>query len=156
MDSVLAFIRRELCHRLELGDEVVKLESPAVLGDESDTRGLVISVVNARVSPYQGGGLGRPELLDSLELELLFSFRFKRYEDSLANLYKTLRLFFTKPTYTASEAHPENPFPAHIDKLFFTLIPLEFATLRDLWSMHGGTYFPCALYSLRIVRVKEI
>lgn len=156
MDSVLAFIRREICHRLDLDDAEVRLERPAVLCDESDTRGVVVSVVNTRVSAYQGGGLGRPELLDSLELLVLFSFRFHDYETSLLNLYKTLRLFFVKPTYTAGEAHPENPFPAHIDKLFFTLIPLEFDALRDMWSTHGGTHFPCALYSLRIVRVKEI
>jgi hypothetical protein len=156
MDSVLAFIRKEIRHRLELDDGEVRLERPVVLCDESDTRGVVISVVNTRVSAYQGGGLGRPELLDSLELLVLFSFRFRDYETSLLNLYKTLRLFFIKPTYTAGEAHPDNPFPAHIDKLFFTLIPLEFDALKDMWGMHGGMYFPCALYSLRIVRVKEI
>jgi hypothetical protein len=156
MDSVLAFIRQELRYRLELDDSQVKLESATVLGDESDTRGVVISVVNTRVSAYQGGGLGRPELLDSLELVLLFSFRFRDYETSLHNLYKTLRLLFVKPTYTDGEAHPENPFPAHIDKLFFTLLPMEFDALKDVWGMFGGTYFPCALYSLRIVRVKDM
>jgi hypothetical protein len=156
MEAVLEFIRREVALRLELPDNEVMLESATALGDESDTRGVTISVVNVHVSAYQGGGLGRPELLDSIELHLLFSFRSKRYETSLSTLYRAMRLFFNRPTYTKGEAHGENPWPAHIDKLFFTLVPMEFDELDHLWSVHGGIYRPSALYSLRIVRVKEI
>lgn len=111
MDAVLEFIRRELRYRLELPDGEVMLDSATVLRDESDARGVTISVVNVHVSAYQGSGLARPELLDSIELHLLLSFRWKRYETSLSNLYKAMRLFFVRPTYTAGEAHPENAFP---------------------------------------------
>jgi hypothetical protein len=156
MDAVLEFIRREVGHRLDLADNVVLLESATVLGDRSDTRGVVISVVNVHVSAYQGSGLGRPELLDSIELHLLLSFGFKRYETSLLYLYQAMRLFFARPTYTSTEAHPQNPFPPHIDKLFFTLVPMEFDELRNLWGLFGGTYRPSALYSLRIVRTKQV
>ena len=155
MDTVLDFIRREIRLRLELPDNEVLLESAAVLTDKSDIRGLTISVVNVHISAYQSQGLGRPELLDSIELMLLFSFRFSRYETSLLNLYRTMRLFFVRPTYTTSEAHPDNPFPAHIDKLFFTFMPLEFDVLKNVWGMLGGTCLPSALYSLRIVRKQE-
>ena len=156
MDAVLDFIRRELRSRLELQDDEVLLENAAALTDGSDTRGAVISVANVRVSAYQAQGLGRPDLLDSIELTLLFSFRFPRYETSLLNLYRTMRLFFARPTYTASEAYPDNPFPEHIDKLFFSLLPMEFDALNDMWGMLGGIYRPCALYSLRIVRKQHI
>jgi hypothetical protein len=155
MESVLEFIRRELSCRLELPDDEVRIESATVLGDASDTRGVTISLVNVHVSAYQGSGLGRPELLDSIELHLLFSFKSKRYETSLSNLYKTMRLFFIRPTITVDEAHPQNSFPAHIDKLFFTLVSMEFDELDHLWSIHGGSYLPSCLYSLRIVRKKD-
>jgi len=152
MDTVLEYIRRELRYRLEVEDHEVLLESANVLTDRSDTRGAVISLVNFRVSAYQGTGLGRTELLDSLELVIQVSFRFKRYEDSIRHLYKTIRLLHTKPAYTAADSHPENPFPSHIDKLLFTLSPVEFDTLNAMWSMQGGTMFPSALYSVRMVR----
>jgi hypothetical protein len=155
MEAVLEYIRRELRYRLELADNEVLLESGAVLADRSETRGAVISVVNFKVSAYQGSGLGRPDLLDSLELFLLFSFRFRRYEASLHHLYKTIRLFHERPTHVAGDAYPENPYPAHIEKLFFTLLPVEFDALNDLWGVLGGVMFPSALYSLRIVRIKQ-
>ena len=155
MDTVLEYIRRELRYRLDLTDDEVLLESAAVLSDRSDTRGAVISLVNFKVSAYQGQGLGRPDLLDSLELLLLFSFRFRRYDDSLRYLYRTLRLFDEKPAYTANDSHPENPFPAHVEKLFFTQVPVELDSLGGLWGMLGGTLYPSALYTLRMVRPKQ-
>ena len=156
MDTTLDFIRRELRCRLELAENEVLLEGARVLSDRSDTRGVVVSVVNLKVSAYQGSGLGKPELLDSLELLLLFSFRFPTYEASLTNLFKTIRMFQDKPAYTAGTTHPDNTFPAHLEKLFFTLVPLEFDALSAIWSMHGGTYFPSVLYSLRMVTNKEL
>jgi hypothetical protein len=155
MDAVLEFIRRELACRLELPDSDVKLESATALRDESDTRGVTISLVNVHVSAYQGSGLGRPELLDSIELHLLFSFRSKSYATSLSNLYKTMRLLFVRPTYTEGEAHPQNPFPQHVDKLFFTLVSMEFDELSQMWGILGGTYLPSCVYSLRIVRRRD-
>ena len=154
MDKTLEYIRRELRYRLELADDEVRLDRASLLSDSSDTRGVIISVANLKVSAYQGSGLSRPELLDSLELFLLFSFRFKQYDKSLTSLYKTIRLFQDKPAYTSGTTHPENIFPAHLEKLFFTLVPLEFDTLSAVWDMHGGEYHPSALYSLRMVTNK--
>jgi hypothetical protein len=152
MDAVLDFIRRELRYRLELADQEVLLESAAVLADESDTRGAVISLVNFKVSAYQGSGLTRPDLLDSMELLLLFSFRFRSYQAGLQNLYKTVRLFHEKPAYTAADTHPENSFPPHVEKLFFTLHPVELEALNDLWGTYGGLQCPSVLFSVRMVR----
>lgn len=123
-----------------------------VLSDRSDTRGVAIRLVNFRVSAYQGSGLGRPDLLDSLELLVLFSFRFWSYEDSLRHLYRTVRLFHGKPAYASADSHPENPFPENIEKLLFTLCPVEFDTLHDLWGTLGGLMLPSALYTVRMVR----
>ena len=156
MDRTLEYIRRELRLRLELDDHEVRLERASVLSDSSDTRGVVITVANLKVSAYQGSGLSRPELLDSLELFLLLSFRFKQYEKSLTCLYRTIRLFQDKPAYTAGTTHADNTFPAHLEKLFFTLLPLEFDVLSAVWGMHGGVYHPSALYSLRMVTNKEL
>lgn len=155
MDATLDYLRKELRCRLQLSDEEVRLERTQALSDRSDTRGAVITLVNLKVSAYQGSGLGRPELLDSIEMMLLFSFRFKSYEASLAHLYRTIRLFNDKPAYTAGTTHPDNTFPAHLEKLFFTLVPLEFDSLSALWSMHGGAYMPSVLFSVRMVTNKE-
>jgi hypothetical protein len=155
MDAVLEYIKRELRFRLGVAENEVLLDSASILSDRSDTRGAIITLVNFKVSAYQGQGLSRPDLLESLELALLFSFRFRRYEDSLRHLYRTLRLFDEKPAYTAHDSHPDNAFPESIEKLFFTLVPLELNTVSDLWSMLGGHLWPSALYSVRIVRPKQ-
>jgi Pvc16 N-terminal domain len=155
MNEVLEYIRRELRYRLELPDDQVLLESAAVLSDRSETRGATISVVNFKVSAYQGSGLGRPDLLDSLELFLLFSFRFRRYDTSLQHLYRTIRLFHERPTHISLDALPDNPLPAQVEKLFFTLIPIELEDLNGLWETLGGFVLPSALYSLRMVRRKQ-
>jgi hypothetical protein len=154
VDDVLEYIRRELQLRLELPSEAVMLGSASLLSDRSDTRGVAISLVNFKVSAYQGSGLGKPDLLDSLELFLLFSFQFNRYETSLHYLYRTIRLLHERPTHISIDSLPENPLPEHIEKLFFTLVPLEFDGLNDLWSILGGQLTPSALYSLRVVRRK--
>ncbi len=155
MNEVLEYIRRELSYRLELPENEVLLDSAAVLSDRSETRGAVISVVNFKVSAYQGSGLGRPDLLDSLELFLLFSFRFRRYDTSMKHLYRTIRLFHERPTHVSLDAHPENPLPADVEKLFFTLVPVELENLSGLWGTLGGQMLPSALYSLRMVRRKN-
>jgi hypothetical protein len=154
MEQVLEYIRKELRFHLGLDDTQVFLESPAILSDESAARGMTISLINAKVSAYQGSALRPPDLLDSLELHLLFAFRFKRYETSLAALYRVLRLFHARPAYSAATTHPQNPFPEHVEKLFFTLLPLESDALSDLWGMLGGSLYPSALYSVRMVRSK--
>ena len=156
MDEVLEYLRRELRHRLELPDDEVVLDNASVLSDDSDTHGVAITLVNLKVSAYQGSGLGRPDLLDALELLVLVSFRFWRYQDSLRHLYRTVRLFHAKPAYTAAESHPDNPFPENIDKLVFTLCPVEFDTLHDIWANLGGVMLPSALYTLRIVRSQRV
>ena len=107
------------------------------------------------MSAYQGSGLGRPDLLDSLELFLLFSFRFRRYDTSLQHLYRTIRFFHEKPTHISLDALPDNPLPEHIEKLFFTLVPMELENLNGLWGTLGGFMQPSALYSMRMVRRKH-
>jgi hypothetical protein len=154
MDEILQYIRRELRYRLSLADDEVLIESASVLSDRTDTRGAVITLANFKVSAYQGQGLARPDLLDSLEMLLLFSFRFRHYEDSLRRLYETLRLFHEKPTHTKNDSHPESRFPEQVEKVFFTLVPLEIEALRDLWGMLGGLMVPSALFSVRVVRRK--
>jgi hypothetical protein len=156
MEEVLDYIRRELRYRLELADEDVQLESARVLSDTFSASGVVITVVDVRVSPYQGTGLRRPDLLELLELALLVSFRFPDYKTSIRNLSRTIRLFHEKSAYTAADTHPDNPFPAGLERLFFTLRPLEFDAMNDLWGMLGGAHFPSVVYNLRMVQTKAL
>jgi hypothetical protein len=154
MEEVLDYIRRELHYRLELADEDVMLESARVLSDTFSARGVVISLVDFRVSPHQGTGLRRPDLLELIELVVLISFRFPEYKTSLRHLSRTIRLFHEKPAYTGAESHPDNPLPDGIERLYFTLRPLEFDAMNDLWGMLGGAHFPSVLYNLRVVLTK--
>ncbi len=154
MDETLDFIRRELRYRLGLVDDEVILENARVLSDGSDTRGVVITLVNVGVSTYQGSVLNRPGWLDLLELTLLLSFRFPDYKTSLMHLSRTMRLFHMKPSYSAADAHPDNPFPSGLESVLFTLCPLEFSALTDLWGMLGGAHVPSVAYNLRMVQKK--
>jgi hypothetical protein len=38
--------------------------------------------------------------------------------------------------------------------MLFTLCPLEFNALNDLWSMLGGAYVPSVVYNLRMIQTK--
>lgn len=156
MEEVLDYIRRELRYRLELADEDVMLESARVLSDTFSVQGVIITLVDVRVSPHQGTGLRRPDLLELLELVILISFRFPEYKTSIRNLSRTLRMLHDKSAYTAADSHPENPFPAGVERLFFTLRPLEFDAMNDLWGMLGGAHFPSVVYNLRIVQTKAL
>jgi hypothetical protein len=155
MDETLDFIRRELRYRLGVTDEQVMLENARVLSDGSNTRGAVITLVNVGVSTYQGSVLNRPGWLDLLELTVLISFRFPDYRTSLAALSRTMRLFHTKPSYTATDSHPDNPFPASLESILFTVCPLEFGAWTDLWGMLGGAQVPSVAYNLRMVQKKS-
>jgi hypothetical protein len=132
----------------------VILDNARVLSDGCDTRGAVITLVNAGVSTYRGSVLNRPGWLDLLELVVLFSFRFPSYKTSLMHLSRTMQLFHMKPSYTAADSHPDNPFPPGLESILFTLCPLEFGALKDLWGMLGGAQVPSVAYNLRMVQKK--
>ena len=98
---------------------------------------MVITLVNVGVSTYQGSVLKQPGWQDLLELTILISFRFAHYKTSLLNLNRTMQLLYAKPAYTAADAHPDNPFPPNLERVMFTLRPIELEGLKDLWGMVG-------------------
>jgi hypothetical protein len=152
MDETLEFIRRELCFRLGLGDDQVTLDNAHTVSKALDTRGVVITLVNVSVSTYQGSVLKQPGWQDLLELTVLISFRFADYKTSLAQLDRTMQLLYSKPAYTAADAHSENPFPQGLERIMFTLKSQEIEALRDMWSMLGDTQVPSAVYNIRMIR----
>jgi hypothetical protein len=154
MDETLDFIRRELRYRLGLADDEVMLDNARTLSRASDTRGVVITLVNVGVSTYQGSVLKQPGWQDLLEITVLISFRFPHYKTSLMHLNKTMQLFYTKPAYAAADAHPENPFPAGLERLMLTLSPQDFGALKDLWGMLGDAQVPSVVYNLRMVQTR--
>ena len=156
MDEILDFIRRELGLRLGLAGDQVVLDNAHSVSRGLDTRGVVITLVNVSVSTYQGSVLKQPGWQDLLELTVLVSFRFPDYLSSLKLLDRTMQLLYTKPAYTAADAHAENSFPQEIDRIMFTLKPLELESLRDMWGMLGDNQVPSVLYNIRMTRARGV
>jgi hypothetical protein len=154
MDETLDFLRRELRLRLGLADDEVTLDNAHTVTRASDTRGVVITLVNVGVSTYQGSVLKQPGWQDLLELTILISFRFAHYKTSLLNLNRTMQLLYAKPAYTASDAHPDNPFPPNLERVMFTLRPIELEGLKDLWGMVGDPQVPSVVYNVRMVQTR--
>jgi hypothetical protein len=154
MDETLDFIRRELCFRLGLADDQVVLDNAHTASKALDTRGVVITLINVGVSTYQGSVLKQPGWQDLLELTILVSFRFPHYKTSLTHLDRTLQLFYSKPGYTAADAHPQNPFPQGLERIMFTLKPLELEALRDMWGTLGDAQVPSAVYNVRMIQTR--
>lgn len=155
MDETLDFLRRELAFRLGLPGDQVTLDNAHTPSRASDTRGVVITLVNVGVSTYQGSVLKQPGWEDLLELTALISFRFAHYKQSLALLDRTMRLLHTTPAYMIADAHPDNPFPQGLERIMFTLRPLDFEALRDMWTMLGDAQVPSAVYNIRMIRTRE-
>jgi len=154
MDETLDFLRRELCFRLGLADDQVVLDNAHTASKASDTRGVVLTLISVGVSTYQGSVLKQPGWQDLLELTVLVSFRFAHYKTSLMLLNRTMQLLYTKPAYTATDAHPENPFPQGLERIMFTLKPLEFDALRDMWGTLGDAQVPSVVYNLRMIQTR--
>ncbi len=154
MDETLDFFRRELRLRLGLTDDEVTLDNAHTATRASDTRGVVITLVNVGVSTYQGSVLKQPGWQDLLELTILISFRFPHYKTSVTNLNRTMQLLYAKPAYTAADAHPDNTFPPNLERVMFTLRPLEFESLRDLWATLGDAQVPSVVYNMRMVQTR--
>lgn len=154
MDETLDFLRRELCYRLGLPDDQVVLDNAHSASKALDNRGVVITLINVGVSTYQGSVLKQPGWRDLLELTILISFRFSHYKSSLAHLDRTMQLLYLKPAYTAADAHPDNPFPPGLERIMFTLKPLELEALRDLWATLGDAQVPSVVYNVRLVQTR--
>jgi hypothetical protein len=155
MDETLDFVRRELGFRLGLTDDQVVLDNAHTASRASDTRGVVITLINVGVSTYQGSVLKQPGWQDLLELTVLISFRFSHYKTSIMHLNRTMQLLYTRPGYTAADAHPENPFPQGLERIMFTLKPLEFEAMRDMWGALGNAHVPSAVYNLRMIQTRD-
>jgi hypothetical protein len=154
MDETLDFVRRELCFRLGLADEQVVLDNAHTVSKALDSRGVVITLINVGVSTYQGSVLKQPGWQDLLELTILISFRFSPYKTSLMHLNRTMQLLYSKPGYTAADAHPQNPFPQGLERIMFTLKPLELEALRDMWGTLGEAQVPSVVYNVRMIQIR--
>jgi hypothetical protein len=154
MDETLDFLRRELCLRLGLADDQVVLDNAHTVSKALEARGVVITLINVGVSTYQGSVLKQPGWQDLLELTVLISFRFTPYKTSLAHLNRTMQLLYSKPGYTAADAHPDNPFPQGLERIMFTLKPLELDGLRDMWGTLGDAQVPSVVYNVRMIQIR--
>jgi hypothetical protein len=162
--EALAFIRKEIINFLGLDDSEVITGHIYKLKETENASGVYISLINLeeettlRNTPHhikQNDKVYYKEPPIFLNLYLLFTFMFQGYDTSLLHMSKTIELFQSKRMFASENATPENPFPGALEKLVLEFCNLNFEQLNHMWSILGGTYFPSALYKVRLVKIQR-
>ena len=163
IDEALDYVKRELSGYLTIAAEDVHLEHPHVLKEKVDLEGVFVSLVNIEeekttknAPPFQrqNDAIKIIEPPIDLNLYLLFSFKFKKYDTGLIHLSKTIERFQGQKHYGAHNQSAANPFPQGIERLIFDQVNLNFEELNHLWGVLGGAYFPSVLYKVRLVSIQ--
>ncbi len=91
-----------------------------------------------------------------LNLFLLFSANYDRYENALIRLSQVIEFFQGKRVFTLRDAPPSTADEADVDefKLILDLYTLTFEQINHLWGSLGGKQVPFVLYKLRLVKVQ--
>jgi hypothetical protein len=91
-----------------------------------------------------------------MNLYLLFAFDFQNYGMSLFNLSQTIALFQHRRRFTKTDDRPANPWPDRAGMLAFDHHNMSFEALNNLWSIMGGTLFPCVIYKVRLFEIRQL
>ncbi|MEQ8778900.1 MAG: DUF4255 domain-containing protein [Roseibium album] len=163
ISEALEFVRREVRDHLAVSDAEAQLESARVLTEEG-SEGLTITLINVeeeaalRNTPNMFVVDGLPVQRQPsvfMNLYLLFAFDFPNYGTSLFNLSETIALFQDRRIYTTADDRTDNPFPERAVQLAFDHHNMSFEALNNLWSIMGGTMFPCVIYKVRLVEIRR-
>lgn len=165
INEALEFIRREVRDHLGVSDAEAQLESARVLAEGSGGDGLTITLINVEEEPalrntrdtflVDGQPVTRrPSVY--MNLYLLLAFDFQNYGTSLLRLSETIALFQHRRRFTAADDRAPNPWPARAEMLAFDHHNMSFEALNNLWSIMGGTLFPCVIYKVRLVEIRHI
>lgn len=91
-----------------------------------------------------------PEL--KLNLVLMFTARFQKYDHALRYLSHVLTFFQAQPLFTRA-THPG--LDARIPRLSMELLAYGPEQLNQMWAYLGGKYLPSAIYRLRLVALRD-
>ncbi|WP_147114386.1 DUF4255 domain-containing protein [Tateyamaria sp. syn59] len=164
INEALEFIRREVRDHLNVSDAEAQLESARVLAQEGTAEGLAITLINVEEEPALRNtpntiiADGQPVTRKPsafMNLYLLFAFDFPNYGMSLLNLSETIALFQDRRIFTAADGSVDNPFPERAAQLAFDHHNMSFEALNNLWSIMGGTLFPCVIYKVRLLEIRH-
>ena len=102
---------------------------------------------------YQNGSevVLQPPL--KLNLVVLFTSRYKDYDQSLHFLSHVLTFFQANPSFTA-DSHPG--LDPRIEKLALEMLSYGPEQLNQTWAYLGSKYLPSAIYRLRMVMLQDM
>lgn len=85
-----------------------------------------------------------------LNLYLLFSANFTKYDEALKHIGYILRFFQVNKRLTIDDSEAGLRYD-----VFFAMHHIGFENLNNLWTVLGGKYLPSVLYKARLVMVQE-
>ncbi|WP_018970912.1 DUF4255 domain-containing protein [Rubritalea marina] len=105
-----------------------------------------------RMQPIPGGGVTEEIQYNSLHVNVmvLFSAYFKgdRAKDALNYLTLILQFFQSKSSFTRANSPG---LPDGIERLEFSMEPLDFHAQNHMWGILGAKYMPSVVYKLRMI-----
>ncbi|WP_298740440.1 DUF4255 domain-containing protein [uncultured Chitinophaga sp.] len=94
-----------------------------------------------------------------LNLYLLITAHYEKYEDALTRLSNVIQFFQGKNSFTLKNAPPNdmllNPDTYEDIQLHLEMFSLSFEQLNHLWGSLGGKQWPSVLYKVRLVKITE-
>lgn len=164
INDALDYIRTEVRDYLGISDTQVTIGHLHTLSAQDVNPGVRLALVNvdqetslrnlphSQRSPSGGIEYQQPPLY--VNCYVMMAFDFGTYQTDLIRLSETIELFQSRRYFDSSNERPANPFPANLERLIFDLHSADFEQLNHLWGILGGTYFPSALYKIRLVKVQ--
>lgn len=94
-----------------------------------------------------------------LNLYLLITAHYEKYEDALTRLSNVIQFFQGKNSFTLKNSPPNdmllNPETYEDIQLHLEMFSLSFEQLNHLWGSLGGKQWPSVLYKVRLVKITE-
>jgi len=94
-----------------------------------------------------------------LNLYLLITAHYEKYEDALTRLSNVIQFFQGKNSFSLKNSPPNdmllNPDMYEDIQLHLEMFSLSFEQLNHLWGSLGGKQWPSVLYKVRLVKITE-
>jgi hypothetical protein len=94
-----------------------------------------------------------------LNLYLLITAHYEKYEDALTRLSNVIQFFQGKNSFSLKNSPPNdmllNPETYEDIQLHLEMFSLSFEQLNHLWGSLGGKQWPSVLYKVRLVKITE-
>jgi hypothetical protein len=94
-----------------------------------------------------------------LNLYILITAHYEKYEDALTRLSNVIQFFQGKNSFSLKNSPPNdmllNPETYEDIQLHLEMFSLSFEQLNHLWGSLGGKQWPSVLYKVRLVKISE-